>query len=70
MSLADYLRYPFVQYAFVVGTLIALCSSFLGVVLVMKRYSFIGDHKPFYHTSVYDSGGDFAFKKSVGFSES
>lgn len=43
MSLADYLRYPFVQYAFVVGTLIALCSSFLGVVLVMKRYSFIGD---------------------------
>ena len=38
-----YLEYPFVQYALVVGVLIALCSSLLGVTLVLKRYSFIGD---------------------------
>lgn len=38
-----YLQYPFVQYALIVGVLIALCSSLLGVTLVLKRYSFIGD---------------------------
>lgn len=38
-----YLEYPFVRYALIVGTLIALCSSLLGVTLVLKRYSFIGD---------------------------
>lgn len=38
-----YLEYPFVWYALIVGTLIALCSSLLGVSLVLKRYSFIGD---------------------------
>ncbi len=38
-----YLQYPFVQYAIIVGVLIALCSSLLGVVLVLKRFSFIGD---------------------------
>lgn len=32
-----------VRYAFIVGVLIALCSSLLGVTLVLKRYSFIGD---------------------------
>ncbi len=37
------LQYPFVRYALVVGTLIALCSSLLGVTLVLKRFSFIGD---------------------------
>lgn len=42
-KLQFYLDYPFVRYAFVVGTLIALCSSLLGVTLVLKRYSFIGD---------------------------
>ena len=31
------------RYALVVGTLIALCSSLLGVTLVLKRFSFIGD---------------------------
>lgn len=41
--LAAYLQYPFVQYALIVGTLIALCSSLLGVTLVLKRFSFIGD---------------------------
>lgn len=38
-----YLEYPFVRYALMVGVLIALCSSLLGVTLVLKRYSFIGD---------------------------
>lgn len=42
-QLQYYLHYPFVQYALVVGTLIALCSSLLGVTLVLKRFSFIGD---------------------------
>ncbi len=38
-----YLSYPFVRYALIVGVLIALCSSLLGVTLVLKRFSFIGD---------------------------
>ncbi|MCR5420746.1 MAG: metal ABC transporter permease [Lachnospiraceae bacterium] len=38
-----YMQYPFVRYAIIVGTLIALCSSLLGVTLVLKRFSFIGD---------------------------
>ncbi len=38
-----YLQYPFVQYALIVGVLVALCSSLLGVTLVLKRFSFIGD---------------------------
>ncbi len=38
-----YFQYPFVRYALVVGVLIALCSSLLGVTLVLKRFSFIGD---------------------------
>ena len=43
-KLADYfVNYPFVRYAFVVGLLIALCASLLGVTLVLKRFSFIGD---------------------------
>ena len=42
-TLAMYFRYPFVQYAFIVGILIALCSSLLGVTLVLKRFSYIGD---------------------------
>ena len=42
-SLMFYLQYPFVRYALIVGVLIALCSSLLGVTLVLKRFSFIGD---------------------------
>ena len=43
-KLVDYfVNYSFVRYAFVVGLLIALCSSLLGVTLVLKRFSFIGD---------------------------
>ncbi len=38
-----YLQFPYVRYAFIVGVLIALCSSLLGVTLVLKRFSFIGD---------------------------
>jgi len=37
------LQYPFVRYAVIVGVLIALCSSLLGVTLVLKRFSYIGD---------------------------
>ena len=36
-------QYQFVQYALIVGILIALCSSLLGATLVLKRFSFIGD---------------------------
>ena len=42
-QLIEYLQYPFVIYALVVGVLIALCSSLFGVTLVLKRFSFIGD---------------------------
>ena len=38
-----YLQYSFVRYALIVGVLIALSSSLLGVTLVLKRYSYIGD---------------------------
>ena len=38
-----YFQYPFVRYAVIVGVLIAMCSSLLGVTLVLKRFSFIGD---------------------------
>lgn len=38
-----YFSYPFVRYALIVGMLIALCSSLLGVTLVLKRFSYIGD---------------------------
>lgn len=38
-----YFQYPFVRYAMMVGVLIAMCSSLLGVTLVLKRFSFIGD---------------------------
>lgn len=42
-QLGQYFAYPFVRYALIVGVLIALCSSLLGVTLVLKRFSFIGD---------------------------
>ena len=41
--LLTYLQFPFVRYALIAGVLIALCSSLLGVTLVLKRYSYIGD---------------------------
>lgn len=42
-TLELYLEYPFVIHALIVGVLIALCSSLLGVTLVLKRFSLIGD---------------------------
>ena len=42
-KLADYFTYPFVRYALIAGALIALCSSLLGVILVLKRFSHIGE---------------------------
>ena len=42
-TLITYLEYPFVRNALIVGVLISLCSSLLGVTLVLKRFSFIGD---------------------------
>ena len=41
--IAEYLSYSFVRYSLAAGVLTALCSSLLGVTLVLKRYSFIGD---------------------------
>ena len=38
-KLSQYLQYPFVRYALITGVLIALCSSLLGVTLVLKRFS-------------------------------
>lgn len=42
-KLSQYLQYSFVRYALITGVLIALCSSLLGVTLVLKRFSYIGD---------------------------
>lgn len=42
-TLQVYLGYPFVRYALIVGVLIALCSSLLGVILVLKHFSYLGD---------------------------
>ena len=42
-ELFGYFEYSFVRYAMITGVLIALCSSLLGVTLVLKRFSFIGD---------------------------
>ncbi|MBO5105092.1 MAG: metal ABC transporter permease, partial [Ruminococcus sp.] len=38
-----YFQFPIVRYALIVVLLVALCSSLLGVTLVLKRFSFIGD---------------------------
>jgi zinc transport system permease protein len=42
-TLAYYFSFPFVRYALIVGVLIALCAALFGVVLVLKRFSFLGD---------------------------
>ena len=39
----DYLEYKFIRRALLVGTLVSLCAALLGVTLVLKRYSMIGD---------------------------
>lgn len=42
-KIISYFSYPFVQFALIAGVLIALCAALLGVSLVLKRYSMIGD---------------------------
>ena len=42
-DLLEYLSYPFVRNALVAGVLISLCAALLGVSLVLRRLSFIGD---------------------------
>jgi zinc transport system permease protein len=41
--LSKYFSYEFVWFALIVGVLVSLCSALFGVVLVLKRFSFIGD---------------------------
>ncbi|MBQ8209029.1 MAG: metal ABC transporter permease [Clostridia bacterium] len=42
-TVSNYLSYDFVKYALIAGVLVSLCSALLGVNLVLKRYSMIGD---------------------------
>ena len=42
-TVIEMLSYPFMTRAFLVGSLVALCSALLGVSRVLKRYSMIGD---------------------------
>lgn len=42
-SISDYMQYPFVRNALIAGVLVSFCASLLGVTLVLKRFSFIGD---------------------------
>ena len=42
-KLAMYFAFPFVRYAMIVGILVSLCAALLGVTLVLRRFSFIGD---------------------------
>ncbi len=42
-TMGAYLKYKFIQRALIVGVLVALCAALLGVTLVLKRYSMIGD---------------------------
>ena len=42
-TIIEYFSFPFVRYAFLVGIMVAFCAAMLGVVLVLKRFSFLGD---------------------------
>lgn len=42
-TISYFLQFPFVRYAFIVGVLTALSAALLGVILVLKRFSYIGD---------------------------
>lgn len=44
-----YFQYPFVRYAMIVGVLIAMCSSLLGVTLVLKRFHLLETDFPMWH---------------------
>lgn len=41
--IVEMLSYPFMVRAIIVGVLVSLCAALLGVSLVLKRYSMIGD---------------------------
>ena len=41
--LSQIFSYPFITRALIAGTIIALCASLLGVILILKRFSMIGD---------------------------
>lgn len=43
VKIADYFSYDFVRYAMIVGVLVSVCAALFGVILVLKRFSFIGD---------------------------
>ena len=43
MLLLEMLSWPFMQRALTAGVLVSLCAALLGVPLVLKRYSMIGD---------------------------
>ena len=43
MSILEMLSWPFMQRALIAGVLVSLCAALLGVSLVLKRYSMIGD---------------------------
>lgn len=42
-EMAGFLQFKFIQRALIVGILVSLCAALLGVTLVLKRYSMIGD---------------------------
>ena len=43
MNILEMLTWPFMQRALIAGVLVSLCAALLGVSLVLKRYSMIGD---------------------------
>ena len=43
MNLLEMFSWPFMQRALIAGVLVSLCAALLGVSLVLKRYSMIGD---------------------------
>ena len=43
LSILEYFRYDFVWYAMIATVFIAVCSAFVGITLVLKRLSNIGD---------------------------
>lgn len=65
-----YLQYKFIRRALIVGVLVALCAALLGVTLVLKRYSMIGDglsHVGFGALSIAASLGFVSAEKLPGF---
>jgi len=42
-TITEFLSYDFIRRALLVGALVSLCAALLGVSLVLKRYSMIGD---------------------------